>query len=58
MRQSNGYKAVQKIMQKIMALLNWLSFIREIYFDEPARHKDSQRTMPAYTLAPMGVSKK
>ena len=44
---NHGHTAAQNTMQKMMALLNWLNFVSEVYFKEPARHKDSQRTLHA-----------
>ena len=38
---NHGHTTAQNTMQKMMALLNWLNFVSEVYFEEPARHKNS-----------------
>jgi len=51
-KQNNGFTAVQNTVQKIMAFLNWLNFVSEVYFEEPARVNALEEM-----LAPMGGEK-
>jgi hypothetical protein len=42
----HGYTACKNIMQKKDGIIKLIEFPEKVHFEQPARHKDSQRTMP------------